>query len=206
MIRDGLHTAWVHLAAGGPIMFPLLILCLWMWLLIISKILEFMEEAHKERRGQSQGDTNWQHAMHTTFSALRTGHPEQDLHLARTLAAEQIRQRQRHVKTVSVLAATAPLLGLLGTVTGMISTFDGMARFGTGNARVMAAGISQAMITTQAGLVIAVPGLFMGNFLRRRAENMARRISAHAASLVDTPLPAVRSLPATAPEDSSHGP
>jgi biopolymer transport protein ExbB len=66
----------------------------------------------------------------------------------------------------------------------MISTFDGMARFGTGNARVMASGISQAMITTQAGLIIALPGLFMGNFLRRRSDNMARKISTYATGLV----------------------
>jgi hypothetical protein len=56
-----------------------------------------------------------------------------------------------------VLAAVAPLLGLLGTVTGMIATFDVLAVFGTGNAKAMAGGISEALITTQTGLLVALP-------------------------------------------------
>lgn len=184
MTSQELQRAWDHLAAGGPVMVPLLLLCLWMWMLIVSRLLELSMEALREHRGASGSDSGWKQAMHRTFSSLRTGSPSLDLALAGALAAEQIRRRNRHVKTISVLAATAPLLGLLGTVTGMISTFDGMARFGTGNARVMASGISQAMITTQAGLIIALPGLFMGNFLRRRSDNMARKISTYATGLV----------------------
>lgn len=184
MIRHEIQDIWTHLAAGGPVMVPLLLLCLWMWILIVSRLLELITEAYRERDGASGGDGGWRRTIRTTFSALHTGRPALDLALAEALAAEQIRRRKRHVKTVSILASTAPLLGLLGTVTGMISTFDGMARFGLGNPRVMASGISQAMITTQAGLIIALPGLFMGNFLRRRSENMARTIFAYAAGLV----------------------
>jgi biopolymer transport protein ExbB len=66
----------------------------------------------------------------------------------------------------------------------MISTFDVMAQFGTGNARAMASGISEALITTQTGLFIAVPGLFMGNFLRRRAENLTDKMQRFAIRLV----------------------
>jgi biopolymer transport protein ExbB len=66
----------------------------------------------------------------------------------------------------------------------MISTFDVMAQFGTGNARAMASGISEALITTQTGLFIAAPGLFMGNFLRRRAENLTDKMQRFAIRLV----------------------
>jgi len=83
----------------------------------------------------------------------------------------------RHLGLIGVLAALAPLLGLLGTVTGMIATFDIISIFGTGNARAMAGGISEALITTQTGLVVAIPGLYMSNFLNRRSENLKQRIA-----------------------------
>lgn len=75
------------------------------------------------------------------------------------------------------MAAVSPLFGLLGTVIGMITTFDIISIFGTGNARAMAGGISQALITTQTGLLIAIPGFYMRNFLSGRVENLKRRIA-----------------------------
>ena len=84
----------------------------------------------------------------------------------------------RHLWLIAVLAALAPLMGLLGTVTGMIATFDVISIFGTGNAKAMAGGISEALITTQTGLLVAIPGLYMSGFLSRRAESLKQRISA----------------------------
>jgi biopolymer transport protein ExbB len=83
-----------------------------------------------------------------------------------------------HLALIGVLAAIAPLLGLLGTVGGMIATFDILAIFGTGNAKGMAGGISEALITTQTGLLVAIPGLWMKGFLQRRARNLRGRIAA----------------------------
>jgi biopolymer transport protein ExbB len=65
----------------------------------------------------------------------------------------------RSLAVIGVLAAMAPLMGLLGTVTGMITTFDILAIFGTGNVKAMAGGISESLITTQTGLIVAIPGL-----------------------------------------------
>ncbi|WP_300675074.1 MotA/TolQ/ExbB proton channel family protein, partial [Desulfoluna sp.] len=70
----------------------------------------------------------------------------------------------------------APLLGLLGTVSGMITTFDVIALFGTGNARAMAGGISESLITTQSGLSVAIPGMFMGVLLTRRSRRLAAKL------------------------------
>lgn len=61
---------------------------------------------------------------------------------------------------IKVLVALSPMLGLLGTVVGMIQLFDVMMKIGTGNARAMAGGVSIAMISTMAGMVVAVTGLF----------------------------------------------
>jgi biopolymer transport protein ExbB len=87
------------------------------------------------------------------------------------------------VKAILVLAGVAPLLGLLGTVSGMITTFEVIASFGTGNARAMASGISEALITTQTGLVVAVPGLIIGNLLQRRVEGLKNRMDLFARAL-----------------------
>ncbi len=89
--------------------------------------------------------------------------------------------------TILVLASLAPLMGLLGTVSGMLTTFDVIALFGTGNARALAAGVSEALITTQSGLVVALPGLFMGNFIRRRVDRLKGRLERYCFSLIEIP-------------------
>lgn len=75
----------------------------------------------------------------------------------------------RHLRSIAALTAAAPLLGLLGTVSGMITTFNVMNIFGTGNAKAMSGGISEAMITTQFGLVVAILGMYLSMLLTRRA-------------------------------------
>ena len=73
---------------------------------------------------------------------------------------------------ILVLAAIAPLLGLLGTVTGMIATFDTITQFGTGNPKLLSGGISEALITTELGLIVAIPAVLFGNLLKGWAEGM----------------------------------
>ncbi|MDA0989120.1 MAG: MotA/TolQ/ExbB proton channel family protein [Verrucomicrobia bacterium] len=81
----------------------------------------------------------------------------------------------RHLGMIAVLGGVAPLLGLLGTVTGMIHTFQLVTVFGSGDARLLSSGISEALITTETGLVIAVPVLLIHALLTRRV----RTIVAH---------------------------
>jgi biopolymer transport protein ExbB len=71
----------------------------------------------------------------------------------------------RFRSALSVFAAVAPLLGLLGTVTGMISTFDVITQYGTGDPQLLSGGISEALITTELGLAVAIPTLLIGNLL-----------------------------------------
>lgn len=68
-----------------------------------------------------------------------------------------------------VLAAVAPLLGLLGTVTGMIGTFDMITVHGTGNPKILSGGIKEALVTTQMGLIVAIPCILVGNYLSSKA-------------------------------------
>ncbi|MBT8136341.1 MAG: MotA/TolQ/ExbB proton channel family protein [Gammaproteobacteria bacterium] len=82
----------------------------------------------------------------------------------------------RHLLLMKALMAVLPLLGLLGTVTGMIRVFDVMAVMGTGNARAMAGGVSQATIPTMAGLVAALSGLYFVTLLDRKASTSVERL------------------------------
>jgi len=86
--------------------------------------------------------------------------------------AGEIPMLERHLSVLAVSAAAAPLLGLLGTVTGMMHTFKLITIFGTGEARLMSGGISEALITTQYGLMIAVPTLLAHAYLSRRVRRI----------------------------------
>ena len=79
---------------------------------------------------------------------------------------------ERSLPTLNVLAAVAPLLGLLGTVTGMISTFQIITLYGTGDPRMMSGGISEALVTTQLGLAVAVPIMILHHILDRRVDKI----------------------------------
>lgn len=79
---------------------------------------------------------------------------------------------ERYLPTLSVLAAVAPLLGLLGTVTGMINTFQIITLYGTGDPRMMSGGISEALVTTQLGLAVAVPIMILHHVLERRVDKI----------------------------------
>ncbi|TVR51608.1 MAG: MotA/TolQ/ExbB proton channel family protein [Puniceicoccaceae bacterium] len=86
------------------------------------------------------------------------------------LLAEAGHQFRRFLLLARTLVALCPLLGILGTVTGMIQVFDVMAFHGTGNARGMAEGISRATLPTMAGLVVAISGLSFISWLEKQAE------------------------------------
>lgn len=79
---------------------------------------------------------------------------------------------ERFLPTLSMLGAVAPLLGLLGTVTGMINTFQIITVYGTGDPRMMSGGISEALITTQLGLAVAVPIMVLHHMLERRVDGI----------------------------------
>ncbi|RMH73449.1 MAG: MotA/TolQ/ExbB proton channel family protein [Gemmatimonadetes bacterium] len=84
----------------------------------------------------------------------------------------ETRTLEKHLVVLETVAAVAPLLGLLGTVTGMIRTFTAIAEYGVGQANYLSEGISEALITTAVGLAIGIPALIAYNYFIHRAENM----------------------------------
>jgi biopolymer transport protein ExbB len=85
---------------------------------------------------------------------------------------------------IKLLAATSPLLGLLGTVTGMILTFQAISLFGTGDPKLMAGGISQALVTTVLGLVVAIPLLFSYSIIAYMSRSMIQRLDEQCAGVL----------------------
>ena len=99
----------------------------------------------------------------------------QALRLRQALIVGAQGQLQLTLPVIGMLVALCPLLGLFGTVTGMMSVFDVLAVMGTGNARAMASGISQAIIPTMAGMVVALPGLYFKVALQRQMQQRLHR-------------------------------
>lgn len=85
---------------------------------------------------------------------------------------------------IKLLAAISPLLGLLGTVTGMILTFQAISLFGSGDPKLMASGISQALVTTVLGLVVAIPLLFGHSLVSSLSRTMIQRLDEQSAGIM----------------------
>ena len=168
-------------------MIPLIMTSLWMWFLIVERLLYF--------RRMDREDLSLKEAVEMlsdkllpeisngltvrvmkSFFKERTGNSKLDRGIVELSAMREKPFLRRYLSGIAVLAAVSPLFGLLGTVTGMITTFDVITLFGTGNARALAGGISEALITTQSGLLVAIPGLFMSAFLIRRADSLENRL------------------------------
>lgn len=106
------------------------------------------------------------------------------------LLLTEVPKLEKHLETLAVLAAAAPLLGLLGTVTGMIEMFEAITKFGTGDPRLLAGGISEALVTTEIGLAIAIPVLLIHTFLRNRRNHIQSELEMFAMMILNRLWPA----------------
>ncbi|QIZ85796.1 MotA/TolQ/ExbB proton channel family protein [Bermanella marisrubri] len=100
-------------------------------------------------------------------------------------ASQSIHDMERFLTALGTIAAVTPLMGLLGTVLGMISVFNEIMAQGTGNAAVLAGGISEALITTAAGMIVAIPSLICYRIFTRRIDEIVVFMEQEAMKLVD---------------------
>lgn len=100
-------------------------------------------------------------------------------------ANQVIHEMERFLGALGTIAAIAPLLGLLGTVFGMIKVFTSLNLEGAGNAAALAGGISEALITTAAGLCVAIPAMILHRFFVRRVDTLVVTMEQEAIKLVD---------------------
>ena len=195
--------------AGGPVMVPLGLLPLWALILIILKLIQYIGRRTSIRNLFRRVDTFFEK---NDVESARTFIAQRKNAAARTVSAcinisEASRQAAEnaakevlytetsrlgaHLNTLAVIAGVAPLLGLLGTVTGMIRLFEVITRFGTGDPKLLAGGISEALITTEIGLIIAVPVLLMHNFLRNYKNKITAELHIGALRIINRLYPEV---------------
>ncbi|MEM7199683.1 MAG: MotA/TolQ/ExbB proton channel family protein [Planctomycetota bacterium] len=188
--------------AGGPVMVPLAIVALAALALILERLFYLSRVgsagrlarkvvAHAEA-GRFDEATSLCHRRRTpTTRALAaciesrgSGVQAMEDSVQEAILHEMPRL-ERFLPTIGILASVAPLLGLLGTVTGMILTFEMIATLGSGNPRIMAGGISQALITTAAGLVVAIPIVLMHSLLSGRVDRLIADTERYAATVLN---------------------
>jgi biopolymer transport protein ExbB len=107
-----------------------------------------------------------------------------------------VHELERYLNTLGTIAAITPLLGLLGTVIGMVKVFTAITTAGVGNPGVLAGGISEALITTAAGLSVAIPSLIAYRYLRGRVDALVVEMEKEAMKLIDALHGATRAEPA----------
>jgi biopolymer transport protein ExbB len=198
------ETTWTeHVRKGGFVIIPLLAVGALALVLIVWKTIELS-------RIRVRGNTG----VHQAMQMVRTGDIQGAELLIKkmreplaSLAAEAVAHRrssrehieeimhehvlgalprlERHLGTLAVLGGVAPLLGLLGTVTGMIHTFQLVTIFGSGDAKLLSGGISEALVTTEFGLAIAIPVLLAHAFLARRARSIIGTLEQTAVNMVN---------------------
>jgi biopolymer transport protein ExbB len=101
----------------------------------------------------------------------------------------EVPKLEKYLSVLATIAGIAPMLGFLGTVTGMIRSFNVMSIQGTGNPAALAGGISEALITTAVGLIIAIPALIAYNYLVGRVNTLVMEMEVSAGRLMEGPLP-----------------
>jgi len=182
-IQAGGVIAWVIVCMGSVALLMIILRAIFLWQSSRSMLSQLMKVGARVEKGDLDGamkecKKNRGAISRVIASVLRNidKEPEQ---LENNISESILHENaflDRFGSIILVFAAVAPLLGLLGTVTGMISTFDVITEFGTGNPKMLSGGISEALITTELGLTVAIPTLLMGNLLSGWAEMIKRNM------------------------------
>ncbi len=154
------------LTSGGDVLWLILAVAIILWCLIIERLL-FFKQLYPKIRTQCFENWNQREDKNSAYA----------LFIRKAMISEALIQMRKGVPLIKVLIALCPMLGLLGTVAGMIHVFDVMAVTGNGNARAMAAGISKATITTMAGMVIAISGLYFSKLIEERVSDESHHLA-----------------------------
>ncbi|SIS76160.1 MotA/TolQ/ExbB proton channel family protein [Neptunomonas antarctica] len=155
---------------------PELMTNVWYWLKSGSMTAEQMKEVKKSSplgRIVVAGLNNARHGREIMKESIQEA------------ATQVIHELERFLTALGTIAAIAPLLGLLGTVIGMIKVFTEIMVQGTGNASVLAGGISEALITTASGLAVAIPSLIFHRHFQRKIDSLVVEMEQQAVQLVE---------------------
>ena len=158
----------------GYVIIIILILGLAMGALRFKFLNEESKSINKELETNQFADDSILGKLNSIYSKYSGDNPEDLESQLEDILAKATPPLEKNLSVIKLLAAVAPLLGLLGTVIGMIETFQAITLFGTGDPKLMAGGISQALVTTMLGLIAAVPLLFVHNILDSRSRAISQ--------------------------------
>ncbi|MDB9959768.1 MotA/TolQ/ExbB proton channel family protein [Gammaproteobacteria bacterium] len=158
----------------GYVIIIILILGLTMGVLRFKFLDEESKSINKELETNNFSEDSILGKLNSIYSKYSGNNPEDLESQLEDILAKATPPLEKNLSVIKLLAAVAPLLGLLGTVIGMIETFQAITLFGTGDPKLMAGGISQALVTTMLGLIAAVPLLFVHNILDSRSRAISQ--------------------------------
>jgi len=198
-------SLWEQIPKGGPIVWPILGICAFAVFIIIERIvylsktninaeklmgqLNFLIAGKKWKECEDLCLRDKQKAVPKVLLAgicFRHMTREEMENALQEAILNEVPRLERFLSTLGMLAAIAPLLGLLGTVTGMINTFHVITFYGTGDPRMMSGGISEALVTTMLGLSVAIPIMLSHTLLTRRIETIIGQMEEKAVAFVNT--------------------
>lgn len=195
---------WTYFERGGPVMWPLLALsvlavtvAIWRWMALRQATRNLVPFMTSLRERVNAGDINGAIELCDRSGGpvadivraglQRLGRPKDEIELSlQDASAHELAELEKGLPILATIAMVAPLLGFLGTVTGMINSFEALASVGLNNPAAVASGISEALITTAAGLMIAIPVQMAYNYFVARVNTTVRNMEAAANLLLDS--------------------
>ncbi|RMF75346.1 MAG: hypothetical protein D6738_03955 [Acidobacteria bacterium] len=208
-------TLLEHIRKGGPVMIPILAMAaaalfvaLWKWIQLARVPRPARRDVKAllgalQRRDYEKAAERARRLKGPEGEMLRAGleHVWEAKELIEEVMFEKMLETRLRLQSmlsfIGIAAASAPLLGLLGTVTGIINTFKLITVFGTGDARTLSSGISEALITTEFGLIVAIPSLLLHAWLTRRTKRFVDDMEKSAVAFLNR-------IPSQPPDAEAH--
>lgn len=203
LVEETQETFIEHVKKGGAVMIPIfvmaglaLLVALYKWLVLVFTPTPSGKRVNQLLNAVGEQD---QEKIHANARRIRgpvgrmltagVEHLEEPQELVEEVMYEQVLTTKLRLQSmlpfVAICAASAPLLGLLGTVTGIINTFKLITVFGSGDVKSLSGGISEALITTKFGLIVAIPSLLIHAFLSRKAKGITDQMEKSAVAFVN---------------------
>jgi len=196
-------TWWEHVQKGGYIMIPmavlagsalLVVLLKWLGMLFVSRpnkkqvavLCDFIDGSDYASAVEQAESLPGPAGRMLEAGSRHLGEPREMVEEVMFEKVLETRLRlQSYLPFVAICATSAPLLGLLGTVTGIMNTFALMTEFGTGDPKTLSSGISEALVTTEYGLIVAIPSLLLHAFLSRKAKSIVDGMEKYAVQFMN---------------------
>jgi biopolymer transport protein ExbB len=203
LLAEDSENLWQHLQRGGIWVIPIMLFALfasataaakavWLYRLpapvpaLAERLQSALGRGDEALRALTEQVSGPQAELLRVALANQT-HEQRDDRLYAALLTQRNRL-ERGLGAIAMTASVAPLLGLLGTVSGMIATFKAMTLFGAGDARAVSGGIAEALITTELGLVVAIPALLAHALMSRTVKNQFAQLENDAVQLSQLPV------------------